>query len=451
MKEKRSQFGTKLGVIMVTAGSAVGLGNIWRFPYEVGANGGGAFVLLYLIFVFFVGLPVICGEFILGKRSRSGVRGAFEKLHKSRFWGSVGYISILAAVLIMGFYSVVASWTMEYIVQSVEGFSGLSSPEDFHDRFELLTATPVRPVVWTSLFLLLNYLILIRGVEKGIEKVSNLMMPLLFILLIAFSVNSLLLPGAGEGLRFLFHPDFSKLTGEVVLRALGQAFFSLSLGMGCLVTYSSYFKPETPLMRTGISIAVLDTFVAVMAGVMIFPAVFTYGQEPAAGPRLVFEVLPMVFSNMPSGSIWSLVFFVLLFLAALTSIISVSEIIIAYLMDDFGMSRFKACTVHFVISLVFGVVCALSFSSLSDFKIFGFNVFDLFDYVSSNILMPLGGMLLSIFVGWVIKRSVVKEELLAGTSKRGVYRVLATVMGFCLRYVAPVAIAIVMLNCLKGS
>lgn len=451
MKEKRSQFGTKLGVIMVTAGSAVGLGNIWRFPYEVGANGGGAFCLLYLIFVFFVGLPVICGEFILGKRSRSGIRGAFEKLHKSRFWGSVGYISILAALLIMGFYSVVASWTMEYIVQSVEGFSGLSSPEDFHNRFELLTATPVRPVIWTSIFLLINYLILIRGVEKGIEKVSNVMMPLLFILLIAFSVNSLLLPGAGEGLRFLFHPDFSKLTGEVVLRALGQAFFSLSLGMGCLVTYSSYFKPETPLMRTGISIAVLDTFVAVMAGVMIFPAVFTYGQEPAAGPRLVFEVLPMVFSNMPSGSLWSLVFFVLLFLAALTSIISVSEIIIAYFMDDFKMSRFKACTVHFVVCLAFGVMCALSFSSLSGFKIFGFNMFDLFDYVSSNILMSLGGMLLSIFVGWVIKRSIVKEELLAGTSRRGVYRVLATVMAFCLRYVAPVAIAIVMLNCLKGS
>lgn len=446
MNENRSQFGTKLGVIMVTAGSAVGLGNIWRFPFEVGANGGGAFVLLYLIFVCFLGLPVICGEFILGKRARSGVRAAFNRLRHNPFFSNIGYISILAALLIMGFYSVVASWTMEYIVQSIQGYEGMSTPADFHSRFEMLTATQWRPLIWTGLFLLINYLILIRGVEKGIEKVSNIMMPLMFILLIAFSVNSLMLPGANQGLEFLFRPDFSKINGEVILRALGQAFFSLSLGMGCLVTYSSYFKSDTPLMRTGITLAVLDTFVAVMAGVMIFPAVFTYGLQPEAGPRLVFEVLPMVFSHMPQGGIWSLVFFVLLFLAALTSIISISEIIIAYFIEDLKMSRVKACTVHFAVCLVLGALCALSFSSLKDFTILGYTIFNLFDYVSSNIFMPLGGLFLSVFVGWMLDRKVVQGELLAGTGHSAAWRCMASVMAFCLKYVAPVGIGIVFIS-----
>lgn len=437
----RAQFATRLGVIATTVGSAVGLGNIWRFPYEAGVHGGGAFLLIYIGFIFIIGVPVICAEFIMGRSSRSNIFGAFRMLHGVRQWAWVGYMGILASILILSFYSVVAGWTIEYFVQSITGALDAVESGTRHEVFDTFS-TGYMPVVWTLLFLLCNAVILLRGVQKGIEKVSNVLMPVLFVILVIFCINSLLMPGAKDGLEFLFRPDFSKVDSSVLIGALGQAFFSLSLGLGTMLTYSSYFSDKTPLVKSASITAILDTCVAILAGVIIFPAVFTYHTEPAAGPKLVFEVLPEIFHQMPFGIVWSSLFFFLLFLASLTSTISMSEIAIAFFMEQLGFSRKKAVLLNAAIAMALGTLCALSFSSLSGLKIFGLTIFDLFDYVSSNILLPLGGMLISIFVGWFLDRNVVKAQL-RGTGKLNP-RLLATIV-FLLRYVAPTGIAIVFL------
>lgn len=441
MTEKRAQFATKLGVIATTVGSAVGLGNIWRFPFEAGVHGGGAFLLIDLFFIFIVGIPVVCAEFIIGRHTGSNVRGAFRALAPGKPWGIVGYLGLLASILILSFYSVVAGWTLEYIYRSVTGFGGVTSVEGLHEQFDAFATSDWRPVMWTLVFLAVNYVILVRGVQKGIEKMSNIMMPLLFVILIVFCINSLLMPGAAEGLEFLFRPDFSKVTPTVMLSAMGQAFFSLSLGLGCLITYSSYFNKRTPLLRTAGVMASLDTLVAILAGVIIFPAVFTFGMEPAAGPKLVFEILPSIFYHTPGSVIWSTLFFVLLFLASLSSTISMSEICIAYLTDEFGMSRRKATSCNIGVAMVLGTVCALSFGSLSRWTVCGLTVFNLFDYVSSNIILPVGGMIISVFVGWVLDRSVVRGELMSSGS--GVRPWMVSIVVCCLRYVAPACIALV--------
>ena len=382
-KGHRAQFATRLGVVAVTVGSAVGLGNIWRFPYEAGANGGAAFMLLNLLFVFVIGVPVMCAEFVIGRHTGANVRSAFRRLAPGQAWSVVGYIGIAASILILSFYSVVAGWTMEYIYRSITGFGGHTAAA-MHNSFDAFASSNVRPTLWTILFLLCNYAILARGVEKGIEKVSNILMPLLFVILIAFCVHSLFMPKAGEGLSFLFRPDFSKITSRTVLSAMGQAFFSLSLGLGCLITYASYFSKKTPLIKTSLLTASLDSLVAILAGVIIFPAVFTYGQEPAAGPKLVFEVLPAIFSEMPGGAVWSALFFLLLFLASLTSTISMSEISIAWFCDDLHMSRRGATRLNIGIAMALGTLCALSFGCLNGIRIFEMSIFDFFDYVSSN-------------------------------------------------------------------
>lgn len=443
MTEKRAQFATKLGVIATTVGSAVGLGNIWRFPFEAGAHGGGAFLIIDLFFIFIVGIPVVCAEFIIGRHTGSNVRGAFRALAPGKAWGIVGYLGLLASILILSFYSVVAGWTLEYIYRSVTGFGGVSSVDGLHAQFDSFATSDWRPVMWTLVFLAINYFILSRGVQKGIEKMSNIMMPLLFVILLIFCVNSLMMPAAAEGLAFLFKPDFSKVTPTVMLSAMGQAFFSLSLGLGCLITYSSYFNKRTPLLRTAGVMASLDTLVAILAGVIIFPAVFTFGMEPAAGPKLVFEILPSIFHHMPGAVIWSTLFFLLLFLASLSSTISMSEICIAYLTDEFGMSRRKATACNILLAMVLGTLCALSFGSLSDMTICGMTLFNLFDYVSSNILLPVGGMIISVFVGWVLDRSVTRSELTGEGS--GVRPWMVTLVVGCLRYVAPTCIALVFL------
>ena len=444
MKNDKAQFSTRIGVVAVTVGSAVGLGNIWRFPFEAGMHGGGAFLLLNLLFVFLIGIPVICAEFIIGRNTGSNVRTAFRKLAPGEPWGAVGYIGLLSSVLIISFYSVVAGWTMEYIFRSASGFSGVHSVAGLHDQFDSFATSDWRPALWTVIFLLCNYLILVRGVEKGIEKVSNVLMPALFLILIIFAVRSLTMPAAREGLEFLFRPDFQKITPSVVLGAMGQAFFSLSLGLGGLITYASYFNRRTSLVRTAGITAGLDMLVAVLAGVIIFPAVFTFGMEPAAGPELVFEVLPSIFCNMTGSIFWSTLFFILLFLASLTSTISMSEIQIAYLMEEKGMRRRKATNVAVLIAAGLGVLCALSFGSLSGLRVFGMTLFGLFDYLASNILLPLGGMLISLFVGWRLKREIVDNELLYG--RKTIFRrmVICAIM-FSLRYVAPTCILLVFL------
>lgn len=440
--KNRAQFASRVGVVAVTVGSAVGLGNIWRFPYEAGMHGGGAFLLLNLLFVFLIGVPVICAEFIIGRHTGANVRTAFRRLKPGSRWGIVGLIGLLAAILIISFYSVVAGWTMEYVVKSIGGFAGVTSVDGLHDQFDTFAQSNIRPAIWTVIFLFCNYIILVQGVEKGIEKVSKVLMPTLFVLLVAFAVHSLMMPEAKTGFEFLFRPDFSQVTPSVVLGAMGQAFFSLSLGLGVLITYSSYFSRETSLVKTAAITALLDLVVALIAGVIIFPAVFTYGQVPTAGPKLVFEVLPAIFINMSGGVVWSTLFFVILFVASLTSTISMCEIQIAYFMEEKHLSRFGATNLTVAIAMVLGVLCALSFGCLSGYTVCGLTLFGLFDYVSSNILLPLGGMLISFFVGWVLNKSIVTSELMNG-SDSALCKALVRAISFCLRYVAPWGIMLV--------
>lgn len=438
----RTQFTTRFGVIAATVGSAVGLGNIWRFPYEAGVHGGGAFLIVNLIFVALLGIPVICAEFLIGRHSKSDVCRAFKCFHNGSKWQIIGWMGLTAAILILGFYTVVAGWTAQYVFQSFFGFEGITSPDALHNQFVAFSSNGWIPLLWTFGFLFVNYLILSMGVEKGIEKMSNILMPILFLILLAFTINSLLMPKAREGLLFLFKPDFSALTPSVVLGALGQAFFSLSLGLGCLITYASYFKDDTPLLKTASLSATLDTLVAIMAGMIIFPAVFTFGQEPAAGPQLVFEVLPSIFMNLPGGMFWSALFFILLFVASLTSTISLFETAIAFLTGTCNLSRRRAIALTMGVVSFLAVFCSLSFGPLADYTFFNLNFFDFSDYVSSNILLPLGGMLTSIFVGWIVDRKILKKQFLGDNPSRG-KRVLISGVVFSLRYIAPTGIALV--------
>lgn len=440
---ERALFATRIGAIATTVGSAVGLGNIWRFPFEAGTHGGGAFMLLYIFFIFVVGVPVLCAEFILGRSTRSNIFGAYRKVAPKGKWHIAGYFGILASLMILSFYSVVAGWTVEYFFQSVTGSLHFDNTDFYHTNFASFITDNWRPVGWTIGFLVINFIVLQRGVTRGIERVSNILMPILFLILIIFCFNSLTMPKAAEGLRFLFQPDFSKIDSSVALGAMGQAFFTLSLGLGCMLTYGSYFSSENRLGRTAVTTATLDTVVAILSGVIIFPAVFSFGMSPQAGPTLVFEVLPAIFHQLPGGPVWSSLFFLLLFLASLTSTISMSEISITFFMEQKQMSRNAATILNTSIAIIFGSLCALSFGILSDFKIFGKTVFDLFDFTASNILLPFGGMVFAIYVGWFMDRAILKREMTNGG--HFTFRPLKLLV-FCLKYVCPVAILLVFLN-----
>lgn len=431
---KRSQFVTRTGVIAATVGSAVGLGNIWRFPYEAGIHGGGAFLLIYIVCVFLIGVPVMTAEFAIGRGTHSNALRAFGKLTPGNPCRVVAYAGIIASMMILSFYSVVAGWIMEYLWQSI--VSLFSHNGVYTGHFAGLMASPWRMVLWTLVFLAINFMVLTRGIEKGIERVSNIFMPVLFFILVVFCINSLSLPGAAKGLDFLFLPDFSQITPSVVIGAMGQAFFSLSLGLTCLMTYASYFADETPLVRSASITAVLDTLVALLAGVLIFPAVFSYGMEPTAGPQLVFETLPAVFERMPGGQIWSVAFFVLLFVASLTSTISMSEISITYFVEEHKMGRRQATATNIGIAAVFGTLCALSFGPLSHVTVLGMSLFNLFDYVSSNILLPLGGIIISVYAGWVVDRKFISGQL-------STHPLVERWLRVCMRYVAPAAIMVI--------
>lgn len=443
--QKRAVFTTRFAAVATTVGSAVGLGNIWRFPYEAGVHGGAAFILCYLAFVFVIALPVLCAEFAMGRGTRSNIFGAFRKLCPGGAWHYVGYIAILASLLILSFYSVVAGWTVEYCLASACGTLDFADTATGHGQFVELT-TGWRPVMWTVIFLLGNTFVLLGGVTKGIERMSNILMPLLFVLLVAFCINSFTMPGFSDGVSFLFSPDFSKITPTVLLSALGQAFFSLSLGLGCMMTYASYFSDRNRLGRTALITAMLDTLVAILAGVIIFPAVFSFGISPEAGPTLVFEVLPFIFSQLPAGAVWSTLFFLLLMLASITSTVSMSEISITFFCEEKKMSRRAATLLSSVIALVGGLLCALSFGPLRDFTIAGKTIFDLFDYVSSNICLPLGGMVVSVFVGWIVERKWLRRQM----TDDGAYRFrMMSVLVFCLRWICPVAIFLIFLNSIE--
>lgn len=448
-KRERALFATRLGVIATTVGSSVGLGNIWRFPYEAGTHGGGAFLICYIGFILLLGIPVICAEFIMGRGARANIFGSFRKYSPRGQWHNVGYIGIVASILILSFYSVVAGWTIEYCIGSLTGQLDFASTEDFHRQFVEFTQGNWRPAIWTIVFLLINFAVLTGGVTKGIERVSNIMMPALFVILIAFCINSLMLPGAAAGVKFFFQPDFSAITPSTLIGAMGQAFFSLSIGLGTMMTYASYFNNRTSLVRTASITAGLDTLVAVLSALIIFPAVFSFGFTPEAGPRLVFEVLPAIFHQMPGGGVWATLFFFLLFMASLTSTISMSEISIAFFIEEKGMSRPRASALNLVLVMTGGVLCALSFGCLNDIRVAGLTIFDLFDFTASNVLLPLGGMLISIFVGWKLDRGVIRRQLVDDNTLDESNRLKSSVMTaivFLLKWVAPLMIALVFLN-----
>jgi NSS family neurotransmitter:Na+ symporter len=443
MSQQRTTFATKLGVIAAAVGSAVGLGNIWRFPYEVGQSGGGAFLLVYLLCVALLGIPLITAEFVVGRASHRNVGGAFRKLAPGSKWGFIGFLSVLAPFLILCYYTIIAGWTIEYLYQALTNSFAGKSPELLKAEFETFCTGTWSPVIWIALFMAANYVIIVSGVKNGIERASNVMMPLLFLLLVVFCINSFFLPGAAEGFRFFLYPDFSKLTAAVMLRAMGQAFFSLSLAMGCLVTYSSYFNGETRLGKTAATVAWLDTLVAVLAGIMIFPAVFSFGISPTAGPDLVFITLPNVFSQMPGGYIWAVLFFLLLTLAALTSTVSLFEVVTAYVHEEFSMSRRKATGLVMSACFVLAICCSLSLGPWNGLRIFGMDLFDIFDYVSANILLPVGGFLISLFVGYKLDEQTVWRQVTNnGRLRIGYFKPLM----FLLRYFAPVAIALIFLS-----
>ena len=447
-KNNRANFGSKLGVILASAGSAVGLGNIWRFPFETGNHGGAAFILIYLGCVLFFGIPIMVAEFSIGRHSRANTAGAYQKLAPGTHWHWVGRMGVLAGFLILGYYSVVAGWTLEYIVQAgMNAFAGQSA-NDFIASFNGFIAHPWRPALWMAVFMLMTHFIIVKGVEKGIEKSAKIMMPMLFLLLIVLAVCSVSLPGARAGIEFLLKPDFSKVNGNVLLGAMGQAFFSLSLGMGCLCTYASYFRNDTNLPKTALNVGWIDTMVAILAGFIIFPAAFSLGIQPDAGPSLLFITLPNVFQqafgNLPwLAVILSIMFYVLLALAALTSTISLHEVVTAYLHEEFNLTRGRAAKLVTAGCTFLGVLCSLSLGVGKELTVFGLTLFDLFDFLTAKIMLPLGGFFIAIFTGWYLDKRIVWEEVSNnGTLPKVVYRIWL----FLLKYIAPIGIGFIFIN-----
>lgn len=444
-KENRGNFSNKLGVVAVAAGSAVGLGNIWRFPYIAGENGGGAFLIMYLIFVFLIGVPVMLSEFAIGRSTNSNPYGAFKKLSPKGGWKFLGLMGILAAVLIFAFYGTVAGWTLEYIKKAVcNEFAG-QDVVALGQMFSDFTAQPIMPIVWQVVFVVITAVVILGGVEKGIEKVSKFLMPLLLVLIIAVCIRAVTLPNAGKGIEFLFKPDWSSLTFKGVLMALGQAAFSLSIGMGAMITYGSYIKKDTPLVGTAVEIAACDTIVALLGGIMVFPTLAFLGAESVGGPGLVFITLPAVFDAMPGGYIFAIMFFLLLSVAALTSTISLLEVVVAFLKEEFGISRTKSTIISSSIIIFFGVFCTLSFGVLSDFTIFGKTIFDCFDYLTANIMLTFGALLIVIYVGWIFGKKHFVDELTA--SGKG-NMIVAKIISFIVKYIAPIGIGAVAIGTL---
>ena len=442
-KKKRDGFGSKLGVIAAAAGSAIGLGNIYRFPCEVGENGGAAFLLFYLIVVIFLGLPVMLSEMVIGRRSQSNSVGAFKKLAPKTKWHLVGYMGVLCGFLIFAFYSTVAGWTLEYIVKAVTNSFQGKDLTTIEQEFTAFHDMGWRNVLWQAVFIFLTGFVVFRGVQNGIEKYSKILMPVLLVILIILGIRSMTLPGGKEGLAFLFKPDFSKITGKVLISALGQGFFSLSLGMGVLITYGSYVKKDDNLTTTAFSVVLADTAIAILAGLVIFPAAFSFGVKPEAGMGLVFNTLPMLFNQMAGGYWFCLIFFVLLAIAALTSTISLLEVLVAYLSEEMHLKRNLATIVACAGTMLLGVIASLSLMSNTPFAIGGRPVFDLMDYISSNILLPVGGVLIVIFVGWKLGKQKFFEEV---TNEGTIKASLKKIIFFIIRYLAPVAIAIVFIS-----
>ena len=442
---KRDGFGSRFGVLVAVAGSAVGLGNLWRFPYMVGNNGGAAFIIIYLLFVILLCLPIMFSEFIIGRRTQSNVFGAINKLAPKSPFLSIGVISVVASICIMAFYSVVGGWTIEYIFKSFSPDFLTANSASLESQFKEASTSSLVPITTHLAFLGLSALIVVAGIKNGIEKYSKILMPVLFFLVMLLAIRSMTLDGSSAGIKFLFYPDFSKITGATLIAALGQAFFSLSLGMGCIITYGSYVKKNENLFKVSLMTVAADTGFAILAGLAVMPAVFAFGISPGQGPSLVFITLPQIFAQLPFGNVIAIAFFFILFIAAITSAISLLEVIVAYFTEELKLTRKAAVLIAFTIIGIFGTLSSLSNGVLADVKIFGKTFFDLFDYTSSNILLPVGGLLVVMFVGWRMKKADVLDELTNGGSIAIKGFVLKWII-FTIKFLAPIAIALVLLS-----
>ena len=429
-KTQRGGFGGKLAAILAAAGSAIGLGNIWRFPYITSEHGGGAFIIIYLGCILLLGLPLLIAEFSVGHNSKCNPIDAFSKIRKG--WGWLGAAGLVSVFLIMGYYFVISGWTLNYAISSATNSLG----GDFGEFFTAFTTATWKPLIFTYLFILANHFIIVGGVQGGIEKASKVMMPLLFVILIVLAIYSLWLPDGREALANVFTPDFSKVSGKTFLDAMGQAFFTLSVGMGAMLIYGSYFKKGTKIAGTAISVVSLDTFVALIAAIIIFSA----GVEGEKGMQLAFVAMPKVFSAMPLANLWSTLFFLLLGLAALSSTISMHEAVTSYFVEKRGMSRAKGALIVTIGALMLSTAASLSLGDWSGFKVVGMNIFDLLDSFTAIVMLPLLGILTAIFVGWVWRKEDMRAEL---TAEGGVDKATYPIIRFLLRYVCPVLVSTV--------
>ncbi len=440
--EKRGQFASKFGFIMASVGSAIGLGNLWGFPYKAGMGGGFMFIVVYLIFVALVGVPVMMCEFALGRKVKANVVTIFKKLDKRA--GFAGYISVVAVSLILGFYAVLGGWIINYTLQYAKSVFGsanaIAVPGEYFGTF---TADPVLGVLFFVLFMAATIFIVTKGVSDGIEKASKVMMPALFVCLLIIIVRSVTLPGAMAGIEFLFKPDISKLTPKTLGLALSQMFFSCSLGVGTMITYGSYLKDNDNIQENAMIIPVMDVFAAILAGVAIFPAVFALGLDPEQGPALMFITLPSVFNEMAMGNVFGLIFFVLVFFAAITSSISMLEVTTSVLSENTKMSRKKAALFAGGVVTLLGIPVALSFGKLSNLKILGMGLLDFYDFCGEYIGMTIGALVIVILVGWVLKPKFIYDEMEQG----GIFKVRAKgFFSFSIKFIAPVLILIVMVT-----
>lgn len=452
MTQNRTNFGSRFGIIMAAAGSAVGLGNIWRFPVETGNNGGAAFLLVYILSVAVLGIPLMVAEFFVGRYAHSNTATAYRKLSKSAFWGNLGFISVIGATLILSYYIVVAGWVLKYMIYSANGtlsaIFNASDASNYTALFNGFASDVWSPIICMVFFILMSHCSIILGVQKGIEKFSKIFMPMLFVILIVLVVFSLFTPGAKDGLYFLFHPDFSKLNSQSILSAVGQSFYSLSLCMGCLCTDASYFSKKVNIVNTAVSISLIDSIVAIMAGIIIFPAVFSSNIDPQTGPSLVFIALPsafhQAFGNWPIISyIVSTLFYVLLVLATLTSAISLHEVPTAYISEAWNVKRTHAATIVTVICCLLGILCSLSMGILSDVTLFDKNIFELFDYTTTTLMLPLCGILITVFIGWKVNKYLIVSELTNNTYKN---TAVVNIIVWILKYVAPLLLIVTFLN-----
>lgn len=441
---KRDGFASSFGVFVAMAGSAVGLGNLWRFPYLVGTNGGAAFIIIYLTIVFLLAIPIMYAEFVIGRRAQTNVFGAFTKLAPGSKWGIIGVIAIICCTIILGFYVVVGGWTIDYMVKAAT-LQFTQQNTDFQHMFKFSVQSSYSPLIYMLIFTGLSGAVLLFGVKNGIERYSKVLMPALFLIVLVLAVRSITLPNSEAGVHFMFKPDFSKVTTSTILDALGQAFFSLSVGFGIIFTYASYVNKKENIIKMSAQTAIADTLFAIMAGVAIMPAVFSFGLEPGQGPGLLFVTIPYIFSQLPLGGLLAVLFFFVLFVAAITSSISLLEVVVAYVIEEFKIKRKAAVITVVSVVVSLGVFCSLSQGVLSEVTIFGYNFFDFFDFTSANILIPIGALLIVLFAGWKMNKADFIDEITSAGEQKITPLYLKLIL-FSVKYLAPVIIGVIMVR-----